>query len=717
MLPSVREHHQRTPGTPTVDVARQLRRGARRRGAGLGGVDRCARVVQGVKCGRRPAPRRRRADRARQRTVRAWLGSRSEAQPRPHTDRRTKGNTPMQGLMQDYPLTLPHIFHRAERLFPDKEIVTALPTGRERITYGEWAERTRRLGGVLDDLGISRRRPGGHLRLEHRPPPRAVLRRAVHRPGAAHAQHPAVPRAGHLHREPRRGRGDLRRQVARRAAVAAAATFETVRHIVVIDDGGPFDTSEVPDGMQVHDYEELLAARRAGRVPRRRTRTRPHRCATRAAPPATPRASSTATARRSCTPWRPCSPTASAPASPTASCRSCPCSTPTPGAWPTPRSPAAPTWSCPGPTSAADAARRPHRGASGSPWPPACPPSGWACCPRSKGRDTSALRAIPCGGSAVPKALSEAFREQLGLPILQAWGMTETSPVATVGAHQDHAAPHLPEEELADLRAMQGLPAVRRRAAGAGRRRTAPSVPWDGESRGELQAAGPVDRPEYYNDDRSPESFTDDGWLRTGDVATIDRRRLHPLVDRTKDVVKSRRRVDQLGRARERDHGPPQGGRGRRHRRAPPEVAGAPAGLRGGQGGRGAHQGRGPRVPRRPRRQVVAPRRRRLHRRGPQDQRRQVLQEGPARQFKGLHHSPRRRNPFGATVAPVATARAVRRRTDRPRHRSTAPGGVAIGDRPDHRDADDSGSRRSRSSTSSGSPTRRGPAPRSSNWW
>ena len=55
--------------------------------------------------------------------------------------------------MQDYPLTLPHLFHRGERLFPDKEVVTATATGRERTTYGEWAERTRRLGGVLDTLG------------------------------------------------------------------------------------------------------------------------------------------------------------------------------------------------------------------------------------------------------------------------------------------------------------------------------------------------------------------------------------------------------------------------------------------------------------------------------------------------------------------------------------------------------------------------------------
>src|SRR5438105_9029853 len=62
---------------------------------------------------------------------------------------------PMHGLMQDYPLTLPHIFHRAERLFPNKEVVTATATGRERTTYGRWAESTRRLAGALDALGIS----------------------------------------------------------------------------------------------------------------------------------------------------------------------------------------------------------------------------------------------------------------------------------------------------------------------------------------------------------------------------------------------------------------------------------------------------------------------------------------------------------------------------------------------------------------------------------
>jgi fatty-acyl-CoA synthase len=81
-------------------------------------------------------------------------------------------------------------------------------------------------------------------------------------------------------------------------------------------------------------------------------------------------------------------------------------------------------------------------------------PTIWmAVLPELKGKDTSALRAIPCGGSAVPKALSEAYRAQVGLPILQAWGMTETSPIASVCSVTSTREAMSTEEELADLRA------------------------------------------------------------------------------------------------------------------------------------------------------------------------------------------------------------------------------------------------------------------------
>ena len=140
-------------------------------------------------------------------------------------------------------------------------------------------------------------------------------------------------------------------------------------------------------------------------------------------------------------------------------------------------------------------------------------------------------------GSAVPRSLSEAYREKVGLPILQAWGMTETSPVATTGRIKS-ALLDRSEDELADLRAAQGLaiPLVDLRIVEPG---TDDELPWDGEARGELQARGPWIAAGYYNDERSPDSFTDDGWLRTGDVATISPDGYVHLVDRTKDLIKS----------------------------------------------------------------------------------------------------------------------------------------------------------------------------------
>jgi len=95
----------------------------------------------------------------------------------------------------------------------------------------------------------------------------------------------------------------------------------------------------------------------------------------------------------------------------------------------------------------------------------------------------------------------------------------------------------LSEDEKADLRATIGIISVGVdfRIVGA----DGEEAPWDGETSGELQVAGPWIAREYYDDPRSPESFTDDGWLRTGDVAVVDPTGYIHLVDRTKDVVKS----------------------------------------------------------------------------------------------------------------------------------------------------------------------------------
>ena len=157
--------------------------------------------------------------------------------------------------------------------------------------------------------------------------------------------------------------------------------------------------------------------------------------------------------------------------------------------------------------------------------------------PELAGRDVSSLRAIPCGGSAVPKALSEGYRSQIGMPLMQAWGMTETSPVASVGRIKSSLV-GISEEEKIDLRATVGQISV-----GVEFRVVDPATleaqPWDGESSGELQVRGPWITASYYNDDRAGESFTDDGWLKTGDMATVNEHGYIRLVDRTKDVIKS----------------------------------------------------------------------------------------------------------------------------------------------------------------------------------
>jgi fatty-acyl-CoA synthase len=116
--------------------------------------------------------------------------------------------------------------------------------------------------------------------------------------------------------------------------------------------------------------------------------------------------------------------------------------------------------------------------------------------------------------------------------------MTETSPVASTGHIKSTLAAELDEQGLADMRTTVGQPLLGVEARIAMPGSTEP-LPWDGETQGELQVRGPWVADSYYNDRRSSESFTEDGWLKTGDVATIDAHGYIRLVDRTKDVIKS----------------------------------------------------------------------------------------------------------------------------------------------------------------------------------
>jgi len=147
------------------------------------------------------------------------------------------------------------------------------------------------------------------------------------------------------------------------------------------------------------------------------------------------------------------------------------------------------------------------------------------------------LRDIGCGGSAVPKVLSEAYRTQVGIPILQAWGMTETSPVASSGVLPTRFD-DVSDDERANQRARAGLPlfGVEARIVDAD---SLEPLPWDDVATGELQVRGPWCAQDYYNPDAGVELTTPDGWMRTGDVAAMDEFGSIRIADRTKDLIKS----------------------------------------------------------------------------------------------------------------------------------------------------------------------------------
>jgi fatty-acyl-CoA synthase len=150
---------------------------------------------------------------------------------------------------------------------------------------------------------------------------------------------------------------------------------------------------------------------------------------------------------------------------------------------------------------------------------------------RQHGGDISSLRLVACGGSAVPHALMEAFEKELGVYILQAWGMTETSPIGSVA----RPPAGTPADQSWAYRDTQGrlVCAVEGRLVGDG----GTVLAHDGKAVGEVEVRGPWVTGSYYADD-DPEKFHD-GWLRTGDVGTIDPLGYVTLTDRAKDVIKS----------------------------------------------------------------------------------------------------------------------------------------------------------------------------------
>ncbi|HET9732985.1 MAG TPA: long-chain fatty acid--CoA ligase [Acidimicrobiales bacterium] len=442
----------------------------------------------------------------------------------------------MQGLMQDVPLSLDFIFRRAEQLWPSKRILTATPSGVERTTFGAWADRTRRLGGALDDLGVSGDGRVGtfgwntarHLELYFAPP---CTGRVLHTLNIRLFAEQITYVVNHAADEV---------IFADRSLLPLLwplmSECPTVRHVVVMDDtaGGP-DVAPLPDDSRIVDYEELIAG-------------------------ASPHGFGVVADENQAAAMCYTSGTTGDPKGVVYSHRSVLLHSmmtllaDTVGIREAdlllPIVPMfhANAWGfCQAAVMAGAEILFPGADLS----PPALAglildegvtvaagvPTIWMGARPYLAGKPHRLRAVMCGGSAVPRALSEAYRREVGLPILQGWGMTETSPLATVATvRSDRAAAD--EEELADIRATQGMPVplVELRIADAD---TGAPVPWDDKSSGEVQVRGPWIARRYYNDPRGDSQFTADGWLRTGDVGIMSPDGYVRLVDRSKDLIKS----------------------------------------------------------------------------------------------------------------------------------------------------------------------------------
>ncbi len=144
--------------------------------------------------------------------------------------------------------------------------------------------------------------------------------------------------------------------------------------------------------------------------------------------------------------------------------------------------------------------------------------------------DCSCFRVVFCGGAALPRNLAEGFLHRHRVKVVQGWGLTETSPVIAVAQPPKGC---LPEDQIEwTTKTGRIIPGVELRVCDGDL-----VLPWDGESIGELEARGPWITASYYGTP-APDRFHD-GWLRTGDVGTIDERGYVHISDRSKDVIKS----------------------------------------------------------------------------------------------------------------------------------------------------------------------------------
>jgi fatty-acyl-CoA synthase len=148
--------------------------------------------------------------------------------------------------------------------------------------------------------------------------------------------------------------------------------------------------------------------------------------------------------------------------------------------------------------------------------------------------DLSSLRMATSGGSAASRALLEAFERRFGVRIVQGWGMTETSPMGGMAHPPAEVAPGTAEDLDWRLHSGRIAAGVEMRVVGL---HDGEPLPWDGVAAGEIEVRGPWITGAYHGDS-APEKFHE-GWLRTGDIGTIDERGFFRITDRVKDLIKS----------------------------------------------------------------------------------------------------------------------------------------------------------------------------------
>jgi fatty-acyl-CoA synthase len=437
----------------------------------------------------------------------------------------------MRGLMQDTPLTIDAIFRHVEQHYGDATIVTNNPSGVTRATYAEWAQRTRRLGGVLDTLGIGADGRVGtfgwnsqrHLELYFAAP---CTGRVLHTLNVRLFPEQLTYIANHAEDEV-----VFVDRTVLPLLWPLIDTMTTVRHVVVMDDGGG---NEVPDDPRVLDYETLLADAEPVEFDVRDENLAASMCYT---------SGTTGNPKGVVYSHRSTVLHTMAVLAPNAFGLSV-----QDVAMPVVPMFHANAWGIAQAAPAAGASlvmpgalMQPEALAKlivdeGVTFTAGVPTIWQGVLPHLAGQPHK-LREIGCGGSAVPKALSEAYREQVGLPILQAWGMTETSPVASSAIlSPTHAGADDATKAAARARAGVPLFGVEARIVDAD---TLEAQPWDDRATGELQVRGPWCAREYYNPDAGVQLTTDDGWMRTGDVAAMDSAGSIRIADRTKDLIKS----------------------------------------------------------------------------------------------------------------------------------------------------------------------------------